>query len=77
MAGFVPKGDVLLATRELWQVGFVTAGLLLAHWNLRDTTIEAVVAKLPRGLIVTLWTLMLAAIILTQGSAHAFIYFQF
>jgi alginate O-acetyltransferase complex protein AlgI len=55
----------------------VTAGLLLAHWNLRDTSVEAVVARMPRGLIVTLWTLMLSAIILTQGNGHAFIYFQF
>ncbi len=77
MAGVAPKGDAILTTREILQVGLVTAGLMLAHWNLRDTSVEAVVAKMPRGLIVALWTLMLSAIILTQGSGNAFIYFQF
>ena len=77
MAGVAPKGEAILSTREILQVGLVTAGLLIAHWNLRDTSIEAVVARMPRGLIVALWTLMLGAIILTQGNGNAFIYFQF
>jgi alginate O-acetyltransferase complex protein AlgI len=73
----VPKGDAILTTRQILQVGGVTAGLMLAHWNLRDTSIEAVVARMPRWLIIALWTLMLSAIILTQGNGNAFIYFQF
>jgi alginate O-acetyltransferase complex protein AlgI len=77
MAGAGPRGDAILSTREILQVGLVTAGLMIAHWNLRDTTVEAVVAQLPRGLIIALWTLMLSAIILTQGNGNAFIYFQF
>jgi len=44
---------------------------------LRDTSVEAVVTRMPRGLVTALWTLMLGAIILTQGNGHAFIYFQF
>jgi D-alanyl-lipoteichoic acid acyltransferase DltB (MBOAT superfamily) len=77
MAGMGPKGDAILSSREILQVGLVTAGLMTAHWNLRDTSIEAVVAKMPRGLVIALWTLMLSAIILTQGNGNAFIYFQF
>ena len=77
MIGAGPTGDAILGTREILQVGIVTAGLLIAHWNLRDTSVEAVVARMPRGLIVTLWTLMLSAIVLTQGNGNAFIYFQF
>lgn len=77
MLGRMPNGDPVLVTRELLQVGLVTAGLLAAHWALRDTSIEAVVARMPRWLIVALWTLMLGAITLTQGSGNAFIYFQF
>ena len=56
----------------------VTAGLLVAHWLLRDTThrsmrgAHAALARRPR-----VWALMLCAIILTQGSGNAFIYFQF
>jgi alginate O-acetyltransferase complex protein AlgI len=42
MVGAFPKGDALLGTRELWQVALVTAGLLFAHWRLRDTNLETV-----------------------------------
>jgi alginate O-acetyltransferase complex protein AlgI len=77
MAGLALHGDPLLTTRTLVKVGCVTAGLLVAHWSLRDTSIEAVVTRMPRSLVTALWTLMLGAIILTQGNGHAFIYFQF
>ena len=77
MVGAGPKGEAILGGREILQVTLVTAGLLTAHWNLRDTSIEAVVARMPRALIITLWILMLSAIILTQGTGNAFIYFQF
>ena len=72
-----PGGDALLSTREIIQVFSVVGGLLVAHWSLRDTSLEAVVARTPRWLIVSIWTLMLCAVILTQGSGNAFIYFQF
>ena len=49
MAGMLPRGDAILATREILQVAVVTAGLLGAHWLLRNTTMEAVVAKTPAG----------------------------
>jgi len=79
MAGQIPHGvgAALLSTLSLWKVGVVIAGLLLAHRALRDTSIEAVVTRMPRWLVTALWTLMLGAIILTQGNGHAFIYFQF
>jgi alginate O-acetyltransferase complex protein AlgI len=77
MAGVFPQGDAVLTTREILQVGLVTAGLLLAHCCLRSTSIEAAVERLPRWLLTAIWTLMLSAIILTQGNGHAFIYFQF
>ena len=77
MAGVLPSGDAILPTRDLLQVGLVTAGLLLAHALLRQTSIEVVVAKMPRSLLVSVWTVMVGGIILTQGNGHAFIYFQF
>jgi alginate O-acetyltransferase complex protein AlgI len=77
MAGALPGGDAILPTREILQVGLVTAGLLLAHALLRQTSIEAVVARMPRSLLVSVWTVMVGGIILTQGNGHAFIYFQF
>ena len=77
MAGVIPVGDPILSNRQILQVALVTAGLLFAHWNLRDTSVEAVVARMPRWLVTAIWTLMLCAIILTQGNGNAFIYFQF
>jgi hypothetical protein len=77
MTGLLTGGDAILPTREILQVGLVTLGLLGAHWLLRHTSLEAVVARVPRALLAGTWTLMLCAIILSQGNAHAFIYFQF
>ena len=77
MLGALPSGDAILPTRELIQVGLVTLGLLIAHWLLRNTTLEAVVTKAPRAVLAGVWTLMICSIILTQGNGHAFIYFQF
>jgi alginate O-acetyltransferase complex protein AlgI len=51
--------------------------LLTAHGLLRNHSIEVAVAKMPRALLVGLWTVMVCGIILTQGNGNAFIYFQF
>jgi alginate O-acetyltransferase complex protein AlgI len=77
MVGWYPQGDAILSTREIIQVSAVTLGLLVAHWGLRDITIEKAVARTPPWLITTVWAFMLCAIILTQGNGNAFIYFQF
>jgi alginate O-acetyltransferase complex protein AlgI len=77
MFGRHPTGDAVLSTRELLQVGIVTFFLLIAHWALRDISIETAVQRLPRWVVTTAWFLMACAIILTQGSSNAFIYFQF
>ncbi|ACB76319.1 MBOAT family O-acyltransferase [Opitutus terrae] len=77
MTGALPQGDAILATREILQVAVVTAGLLGAHWLLRNTTLEAVVTRTPRWLLAGTWSVMVFGIILTQGNGNAFIYFQF
>src|SRR3954465_1234580 len=77
MFGRHANGEAILATREILQVGIVTFFLLLAHWTLRDISLEAAVARLPRWIVTTAWFLMACAIIVTQGSSNAFIYFQF
>jgi hypothetical protein len=69
--------DAILATREMLQIGIVTFFMMLAHWSLRETNIETAVTRLPRWIVTTAWALMACAIILTQGSSNAFIYFQF
>jgi alginate O-acetyltransferase complex protein AlgI len=77
MMGALPAGDAILPTREILQVAIVTTGLLTAHWLLRNTTMENVVARAPRTLLVGVWTVMVCGIILNQGNGNAFIYFQF
>jgi alginate O-acetyltransferase complex protein AlgI len=77
MAGQIPVGEALVSGRETLQVVLVILGLWFAHWRLRDTSLEAAIERKPAWLIGATWTLMLAAIILTQGSGNAFIYFQF
>jgi alginate O-acetyltransferase complex protein AlgI len=77
MVGAIHHGDAILTTREILQVSIVTLGLLIMHWTLRETSIEAAVARLPRWFVGATWTVMLCAIFLTQGSGNAFIYFQF
>jgi alginate O-acetyltransferase complex protein AlgI len=77
MFGAYPHGDALLSTREILQVGIVTLFLLIAHWSLRDNSIEVVVTRLPRSIVTGVWAAMACAIILNQGSSNAFIYFQF
>jgi alginate O-acetyltransferase complex protein AlgI len=77
MFGGHSRGDAILSTREILQVTVVTFFLLLAHWSLREISIESAVARLPRWFVGTVWFLMACAIILTQGNSNAFIYFQF
>ena len=77
MFGRHARPDAILSTREILQVMVVTVGLLMAHWTMRETSLEATVARLPRWTVTSVWFLMACAIILTQGSSNAFIYFQF
>ncbi|MEP6699638.1 MAG: MBOAT family O-acyltransferase, partial [Verrucomicrobiota bacterium] len=77
MFGGHAQGDAILSTREMLQVGFVTIGMIVAHWSLRDHNIETAVARLPRWVVTATWAFMACAIILTQGNSNAFIYFQF
>src|SRR6478736_3770613 len=77
MFGQHPHGDAILSTRELLQIGTVTAGLIAMHWAMRDNTFETVVMRLPPWTIAAMGSAMICAIIVTQGSSNAFIYFQF
>ena len=77
MFGGHAHGDAILSTREMLQIGIVTFLMILAHWWLRDSTIENTVTRLPRWVVTAAWAFMACAIILTQGNSNAFIYFQF
>ncbi|HXF47127.1 MAG TPA: MBOAT family O-acyltransferase [Burkholderiaceae bacterium] len=67
---FVSQADVLITAT-------VMAGLLTAHWMLRDSTLEHVTSRIPVWVRVPVLALMLLAIFLSPGEDRAFIYFQF
>jgi alginate O-acetyltransferase complex protein AlgI len=75
--GLAREGAQVLPTFDLLAVGVVIGAILIAHWLLRHSTHETLVAKTPWWLAATVWAAMLVTIILTQGSGDAFIYFQF
>jgi alginate O-acetyltransferase complex protein AlgI len=77
MFGGHPQGDAILTTRELFQIGIVTTGVIALHWAMRDDAFETAVMRLPAWGITTIGVIMACAIIFTQGSSNAFIYFQF
>jgi alginate O-acetyltransferase complex protein AlgI len=77
MFGFAAGGKAVLPTIYIIEVAVVTLAMLAIQWRMRDTSVEAVVEKTPWPVVGAVWGLMLLAVILTQGSAHAFIYFQF
>jgi alginate O-acetyltransferase complex protein AlgI len=58
-------------------VAVVTVVMLAIHWRMRDTTLEAVVERTPAWIVATVWAAMVFAVITSQGSGNAFIYFQF
>jgi alginate O-acetyltransferase complex protein AlgI len=77
MFGGHANGDAILSTREMLQIGIVTFFMMLAHWSLREISLEQAVERLPRWVVTAVWALMACAIILNQGNSNAFIYFQF
>ncbi|GDY12942.1 membrane-bound O-acyltransferase family protein [Planctomycetota bacterium] len=78
MAGFFgAQGDQILATRDLVAVGSVVVVVLILHRALRDSSIEAVVQRLPAWAVAAAWIVMSLSVLLTQGNGNAFIYFQF
>jgi alginate O-acetyltransferase complex protein AlgI len=77
MFGIGREGEKVLYWNGIIAVAVVTAAMLAAHWRMRDTTLEAVVERTPAWLLAAVWTAMTLAVITTQGSGNAFIYFQF
>jgi alginate O-acetyltransferase complex protein AlgI len=78
MAGcFGAHGDQVLATRDLVAVGSVVVVVLILHRALRDSSIEAVIQRLPAWAVAAAWIAMSLSVLLNQGNGNAFIYFQF
>ncbi len=77
MIGLHTSAAPLLPTVRMIEVLVFTAGLLTAHAYMRSRTIEQVVARSPVWLVGATWALMIFTVIITQGNADGFIYFQF
>src|SRR5207244_8096416 len=77
MFGGHPNGDMILTTRELLQIGIVTAGVIAMHWTMGKESFETAVIRLPPWAIAAIGSVIAFAIIFTQGTSNAFIYFQF
>ncbi len=77
MFGLSPDGKKLLPTVFVFEVTVTIAVMLLVHWKMRDRTLEDAVDSVPSWLFAVVWGVMLFAVVITQGSGSAFIYFQF
>lgn len=77
MFGLNPDGKAALATVYIIEAVVVTLAMLMIHWRMRNTSLEAVVQKTSWQLLSIIWGIMLILIIISQGSGDAFIYFQF
>ena len=77
MFGGHPDGAAVLPTIYIVETVVVMFVLLWLHGNMRERKLEDIVARFPAWFVGAVWALMLFAIIITQGSGDAFIYFQF
>jgi alginate O-acetyltransferase complex protein AlgI len=73
----VGETELVLSSFLVITVLVVTIGMLAVHWYMRNRRLEEVVAKSPWWLTGIIWAGMLFAIVITQGTGNAFIYFQF
>jgi alginate O-acetyltransferase complex protein AlgI len=67
----------ILSTFNLVSVAAIVGVVVLTHWLMRARTLESVVARAPALAVSVVWALMAFAIIISQGTGSAFIYFQF
>ncbi|MFO1456379.1 MAG: MBOAT family O-acyltransferase [Steroidobacteraceae bacterium] len=77
MTGFNHDAKPILATVFIVCVVTVVSGLLVAHWTMRQRTLESMVERASPALVATVLGLMAFAIVISQGAGSAFIYFQF
>jgi alginate O-acetyltransferase complex protein AlgI len=77
MFGIGEAAEKVLYWNGIAAVAVVTAVMLASHWYMRDTSLEAVVERTPAWLLGAVWAAIVFAVLTTQGSGNAFIYFQF
>jgi alginate O-acetyltransferase complex protein AlgI len=67
----------ILPAIELITTTLIVAGIVLAHWLMRERTLEAALARVPAPVLAIAWAALAFAVVIEQGSGNAFIYFQF
>lgn len=77
MAGGNADAAPILTSGHVTTVTLIVAGLVLAHWMMRSRTLEAMLTRRHPVPLAAALGLMAFAIVVTQGSGNAFIYFQF
>jgi D-alanyl-lipoteichoic acid acyltransferase DltB (MBOAT superfamily) len=78
MVGKAPELPALRLGKRMLILCFVgITCLVTAHWMCRNTTLEAIVAKMPAVLWAFLLAVMIVSIATVSGEERAFIYFQF
>ena len=77
MSGFNTGAKPILATYYIVSVSLIVAAIVFAHWLMRNRTLESVVSRMRPAALGVIWAAMAFAIVISQGSGNAFIYFQF
>jgi hypothetical protein len=77
MAGLAAEPVAVLPTVFMIKVAVIVTGIVATHWLMRKRALDEVVARAPWWLTGLVLAAMLFAVITTQGSGEAFIYFQF
>jgi alginate O-acetyltransferase complex protein AlgI len=77
MAGLHAHAASVLPTAKILVALICIVGLLATQWYMRDKSLEDVVTQSPPLVVATAWACVAFAIIITQGTGNAFIYFQF
>jgi alginate O-acetyltransferase complex protein AlgI len=77
MAGIATDPVAVLPTMFMIKVGVIISGIVAIQWLMRNRSLEEIVARTPWWLTGLVAAAMLFAVIVSQGSGEAFIYFQF
>jgi len=77
MLGLNGDAKPILPTPFLVAIITVVGGIVLAHWLMRDRTLESVAARVHPALLTLILGSMAFLIVISQGAGNAFIYFQF
>jgi len=77
MFGYASSETAVFASSGISLAYASTGCIVLAHWLLRDRTLESVAAKVPTWLLSAILAIMILAIFMMPGEDRAFIYFQF